>query len=125
VPVVTKLARSGPTFERLRGPMLPMDSLRLGRLKIEPLVIGLIQFKALDIFLFNFPTILALDPFPGGAIVRTKFDHFLHLIVHGDALPVLFRACRCDRYAESKQVYASRTGAGDALQFLDSPRILG
>jgi hypothetical protein len=70
-------------------------------LSVYSLVNGLIQFKVLDsvVKLVQLSNNLGLDPFPGGAIVRSTFDHFSYtkrrvlVIVVGP----LSGECRCER----------------------------
>lgn len=56
-------------------------------LSVHSLVNGFIHFKVLDIVvkLVQLSDNLGFDPLPGGAIVRTKFDHFSYTkLVKGD-----------------------------------------
>jgi aldehyde:ferredoxin oxidoreductase len=64
-------------------------------LSVYSLVNWLIQFKVLDavVKLVQLSDKLGLDPFPGGAIVRTAFDHFSYAkLVHGGLSSVLLLA---------------------------------
>jgi hypothetical protein len=60
---------------------------------VYSLMNGLIHFEVLDIAvkLVQLRDSLGLDPFPGGAIVRTTFDHFsCTKLVHGDSRRLSF-----------------------------------
>jgi hypothetical protein len=86
-------------------------------LSVYSLVNWLIQFKVLDavVKLVQLSDKLGLDPFPGGAIVRTAFDHFSYAkLVHGGCrrssfwrMPLLSIVLN-----QIKGLYANNTGSG-------------